>query len=228
MTHASWNNERGEPSGPGHDNERLEYLGDAVLELVVGEYLFKRFPHYDEGQLTQLRAALVNTISLARLAEKLGLGDALLLGKGAAKTGARQLPSLLANSFEALIGAIFLDQGYRVATRVFLQNIGDLGDWSDENYKGKLQERAQERFSATPTYRVVAAGGPGHHREYRAEAMVDGRVLGEGRGTTKQSAEQAAAHAALEKLSRHPEGVASRAAGAARAAAAGEIGRAHV
>jgi ribonuclease-3 len=205
MTHASWNNERGEPSGPGHDNERLEYLGDAVLELVVGEYLFRRFPGYDEGQLTQLRAALVNTMSLAKLAERLRLGDALLLGKGAAKTGARQLPSLQANCFEAMIGAIFLDQGYRVATRVFLQSIGDLSEWSDENHKGRLQEAAQLRLGATPQYRVTAVGGPGHHREYRAEAVVGGKVLGDGRGSTKQAAEQAAARLAMENLSA-PEG----------------------
>jgi ribonuclease-3 len=200
MTHASWNNERGEPSGPGYDNERLEYLGDAVLELVVGEYLFRRFPGYDEGQLTQLRAALVNTMSLAKLAERLGLGDALLLGKGAAKTGARLLPSLQANCFEAMIGAIFLDQGYRVATRVFLQCIGDLSEWSDENHKGRLQEAAQLRLGATPSYRVTAIGGPGHHREYRAEAVVAGKVLAEGRGSTKQAAEQAAARVAVEGL----------------------------
>ena len=205
MTHASWNNERGEPSGPGHDNERLEYLGDAVLELVVGEYLFRRFPGYDEGQLTQLRAALVNTMSLAKLAERLGLGDTLLLGKGAAKTGARQLPSLQANCFEAMIGAIFLDQGYRVATRVFLQSIGDLSEWSDENHKGRLQEAAQLRLGATPAYRVTAVGGPGHHREYRAEAVVGGKVLGDGRGSTKQAAEQAAARLAMERLAA-PEG----------------------
>jgi ribonuclease-3 len=200
MTHASWNNERGEPSGPGYDNERLEYLGDAVLELVVGEYLFRRFPGYDEGQLTQLRAALVNTMSLAKLAERLGLGDALLLGKGAAKTGARLLPSLQANCFEAMIGAIFLDQGYRVATRVFLQSIGDLSEWSDENHKGRLQEAAQVRLGATPSYRVTAIGGPGHRREYRAEAVVAGKVLAEGRGSTKQAAEQAAARVAVEGL----------------------------
>ncbi len=200
MTHASWNNERGEPSGPGHDNERLEYLGDAVLELVVGEYLFRRFPGYDEGQLTQLRASLVNTISLAKLAERLHLGEALLLGRGAAKTGARQLPSLLANCFEAMIGAIFLDQGYRVATRVFLQSIGDLSEWSDENHKGRLQEAAQLRLGATPAYRVTAIGGPGHRREYRAEAVVAGKVLGDGRGSTKQAAEQAAARLAMERL----------------------------
>jgi ribonuclease-3 len=232
MTHASWNNERGRPSGPGHDNERLEYLGDAVLELVVGEYLFKRFPEYDEGQLTQLRAALVNTSTLARLAERLQLGEALYMGKGAAKTGARQLPSLLANAFEAMIGAIFLDQGYRVATRVFLQNIGDLAEWSDENFKGKLQEVAQERTGTTPTYCVVAIGGPGHKREYTADAVVGGETVGSGRGTTKQAAEQAAARAALQVLTRQPRkraaAPAKRAAGAARQAerrSAGEPAR---
>jgi ribonuclease-3 len=225
MTHASWNNERGRPSGPGHDNERLEYLGDAVLELVVGEYLFRRFPEYDEGQLTQLRAALVNTLTLARLAERLGLGDVLFVGKGAAKTGARQLPSLLANAFEAMIGAIFLDQGYRVATRVFLQNIGDLAEWSDENHKGKLQEVAQERTGTTPNYRVSATAGPGHKREYVAEAIVGGEAVGTGRGGTKQAAEQAAARAALETLRGRPKGR-SGARGAAATPAATRAARA--
>jgi ribonuclease-3 len=222
MTHASWNNERGELSGPGRDNERLEYLGDAVLELVVGEYLFRRFPGYDEGQLTQLRAALVNTISLAKLAERLGLGGTLLLGKGAAKTGARQLPSLLANAYEALIGAIFLDQGYRVATRVFLQSVGDLAEWGDQNHKGKLQEIAQLRLGATPSYRVASVGGPGHRREYRAEAVVAGRVLGEGRGGTKQAAEQEAARAALEQLGPARAGARVPAVARRAASAAGE------
>jgi ribonuclease-3 len=219
MTHASWNNERGEPSGPGHDNERLEYLGDAVLELVVGEYLFRRFPAYDEGQLTQLRAALVNTVSLARLGERLNLGETLLLGKGAAKTGARKLPSLLANAFEAMTGAIFLDQGYRVATRVFIQNIGDLADWTDENHKGRLQEVSQERTGLPPVYRVSAEGGPGHNRSYAADAVVGGSVVGSGRGPTKQAAQQAAARAALDSLAKMPANAAARAAGAARQAA---------
>jgi ribonuclease-3 len=220
MTHASWTNERGEPQGPGHDNERLEYLGDAVLELVVGEYLFRRFPGYDEGQLTQHRAALVNTVSLARLAERLGIGETLLLGRGAAKTGGRKLPSLLANAFEALIGATFLDQGFRAAAKVFLQNIGDLEDWTDENHKGRLQEIAQERFGQTPRYRVVATGGPGHRREYTAEALVEEAVIGSGRGHTKQAAEQVAARDALDRLAAdRGRGVAATAAGAARDAA---------
>jgi ribonuclease-3 len=219
MTHASWNNEHGEPAGPGHDNERLEYLGDAVLELVVGEYLFRRFPTYDEGQLTQLRAALVNTTSLARLGERLELGETLLMGRGAVKTGARKLPSLLANAFEAMIGAIFLDQGYRAATKVFLQNIGDLAEWSDENFKGQLQQASQDRTGDTPHYRVIATGGPGHKREYTAEVLLGDRVGGTGRGPTKQAAEQAAAHDALDKLSKPGRGGAAAAVGAARDAA---------
>lgn len=219
MTHASWNNERGQPSGPGQDNERLEYLGDAVLELVVGDYLFRRFPGYDEGQLTQLRAALVNTTSLARLAERLGLGDTLLLGKGAAKTGARKLPSLLANAFEALIGAAFVDQGFRAASRIFLQNIGDLAEWSDENFKGRLQEASQERTGDTPHYRVTAVGGPGHARQYSADVLLAGAVAGSGRGGTKQAAEQAAARDALARIEKAPPRPAAAAAGAARDAA---------
>lgn len=220
MTHASWNNERGAPSGPGYDNERLEYLGDAVLELVVGDYLFRRFPLYDEGQLTQLRAALVNTTSLARLAERLELGETLLLGKGAAKTGARRLPSLLANAFEALIGATFLDQGYRAASRVFLSNIGDLAEWSDENFKGRLQEASQERTGDTPHYRVTAVGGPGHARQYSADVLLAGAVAGSGRGGTKQAAEQAAARDALERIEKQKKPrPAAAAAGAARDAA---------
>jgi ribonuclease III len=219
MTHASWNNERGAPSGPGHDNERLEYLGDAVLELVVGEYLFRRFPTYNEGQLTQLRAALVNTTSLARLADRLLLGETLLLGRGAVKTGGRQLPSLLANAFEAMIGAIFLDQGYRTATRVFLQNIGDLAEWGDENFKGRLQEASQEKRGETPRYRVVASGGPGHKREYTAEVLLGDQVSGSGRGATKQAAEQSAAQDALQRLVTSKPGAAATAAGAARDAA---------
>ncbi|MBV8528111.1 MAG: ribonuclease III [Candidatus Dormibacteraeota bacterium] len=219
MTHASWNNERGQPSGPGQDNERLEYLGDAVLELVVGDYLFRRFPGYDEGQLTQLRAALVNTTSLARLAERLGLGDTLLLGKGAAKTGARKLPSLLANAFEALIGAAFVDQGFRAASRIFLQNIGDLAEWSDENFKGRLQEASQERTGDTPHYRVTAVGGPGHARQYSADVLLAGAVAGSGRGGTKQAAEQAAARDALARIEKAAPRPAAAAAGAARDAA---------
>ncbi|MHB1501326.1 MAG: ribonuclease III, partial [Candidatus Dormibacteria bacterium] len=198
MTHTSWINERGDQ---GRDNERLEYLGDAVLELVAGEYLFNRFPTYDEGQLTQMRSSLVSTVALARLGEQLLLGETLRLGRGAAKSGARRLTSLHANAFEALIGAIFLDQGYRKAGRVFLSRIGDLSAWTDPNFKGRWQALAQERFGAPPQYRTVPVGGDLRSRQYVSQVSVEGQgILGEGRGGTKQAAEQGAARAAIDVL----------------------------
>ncbi len=198
MTHTSWINERGDV---GRDNERLEYLGDAVLELVAGEYLFSRFPNYDEGQLTQMRSSLVSTVALARLGEQLQLGETLRLGRGAAKSGARRLTSLHANAFEALIGAIFLDQGYRRAGRVFLSRIGDLSAWTDPNFKGRLQALAQERFGSPPQYRTTIAAGDPRTRQYRSQVFVEGQPqLGEGIGGTKQAAEQAAARAAIDLL----------------------------
>ncbi|MHB8313252.1 MAG: ribonuclease III, partial [Candidatus Dormibacteria bacterium] len=198
MTHTSWINERGDQ---GRDNERLEYLGDAVLELVAGEYLFSRFPNYDEGQLTQMRSSLVSTVALARLGEQLLLGETLRLGRGAAKSGARRLTSLHANAFEALVGAIFLDQGYRKAGKVFLSRIGDLSAWTDPNFKGRLQALAQERYGAPPQYQTAPAPGDPRSRVYMSQVSVDGHgQLGEGRGGTKQAAEQAAARAAIDLL----------------------------
>ena len=198
MTHTSWINERGDQ---GRDNERLEYLGDAVLELVAGEYLFSRFPNYDEGQLTQMRSSLVSTVALARLGEQLLLGETLRLGRGAAKSGARRLTSLHANAFEALVGAIFLDQGYRKAGKVFLSRIGDLSAWTDPNFKGRLQALAQERYGAPPQYKTVPATGDPRSRVYVSQVSVEGHgQLGEGRGGTKQAAEQAAARAAIDVL----------------------------
>jgi ribonuclease-3 len=197
MTHTSWINERG---AEGRDNERLEYLGDAVLELVAAEYLFNRFPSYDEGQLTQMRSSLVSTVALAGIGEQLRLGEALRLGRGAAKSGARRLTSLHANAFESIIGAAFLDQGYRQAGRLFLSRIGDLNSWTDPNFKGRLQALAQERFGMPPLYRTVPDGNA-RSRQYVSQVSVEGGpVLGEGRGGTKQAAEQGAARAAIDAL----------------------------
>ncbi|HVB54762.1 MAG TPA: ribonuclease III [Candidatus Acidoferrales bacterium] len=197
MTHTSWINERG---AEGRDNERLEYLGDAVLELVAAEYLFNRFPNYDEGQLTQMRSSLVSTVALAGIGEQLRLGEALRLGRGATKSGARRLTSLHANAFEAIIGATFLDQGYRKAGKIFLSRIGDLSSWTDPNFKGRLQALAQERFGMPPLYRTQPAGNT-RPRQYLSQVSVEGGpVLGEGRGGTKQVAEQGAARAAIDGL----------------------------
>ncbi|MGH7666915.1 MAG: ribonuclease III [Candidatus Dormibacteria bacterium] len=197
MTHTSWINERG---AAGRDNERLEYLGDAVLELVAAEYLFNRFPNYDEGQLTQMRSSLVSTVALAGIGEQLRLGEALRLGRGATKSGARRLTSLHANAFEAIIGATFLDQGYKKAGRIFLSRIGDLSSWTDPNFKGRLQALAQERFGGPPLYLTLADGNV-RPRQYVSQVSVEGGpVLGEGRGSTKQVAEQGAARAAIDGL----------------------------
>jgi ribonuclease-3 len=197
MTHTSWINERG---AEGRDNERLEYLGDAVLELVAAEYLFNRFPNYDEGQLTQMRSSLVSTVALAGIGEQLRLGEALRLGRGATKSGARRLVSLHANAFEAIIGATFLDQGYRKAGKIFLSRIGDLSSWTDPNFKGRLQALAQERFGKPPLYRTLADGNS-RPRQYLSQVSVEGGpVLGEGRGGTKQAAEQGAARAAIDSM----------------------------
>lgn len=197
MTHTSWINERG---AAGRDNERLEYLGDAVLELVAAEYLFNRFPTYDEGQLTQMRSSLVSTVALAGLGEQLGLGEALRLGRGATKSGARRLTSLRANAFEALVGATFLDQGYKKAGKIFLSRIGDLSSWTDPNFKGRLQALAQERFGQAPVYRTLA-GSDSRAKQYLSQVSVEGGpVLGEGRGGSKAAAEQGAARAAIDVL----------------------------
>jgi len=197
MTHTSWINERG---ALGRDNERLEYLGDAVLELVAAEYLFNRFPNYDEGQLTQMRSSLVSTVALAGIGEQLRLGEALRLGRGATKSGARRLTSLHANAFEAIIGATFLDQGYRKAGKIFLSRIGDLSSWTDPNFKGRLQALAQERYGLPPIYRTLPDGNA-RPRQYLSQVSVEGGpTLGEGRGSTKQAAEQGAARAAIDGL----------------------------
>jgi ribonuclease-3 len=197
MTHTSWINERG---AEGRDNERLEYLGDAVLELVAAEYLFNRFPNYDEGQLTQMRSSLVSTVALAGIGEQLRLGEALRLGRGATKSGARRLTSLHANAFEAIIGATFLDQGYRKAGKIFLSRIGDLSSWTDPNFKGRLQALAQERYGMPPIYRTLPDGNS-RPRQYLSQVSVEGGpVLGEGRGGTKQAAEQGAARTAIDGL----------------------------
>ena len=198
LTHRSYNNEH--PERGSADNERLEYLGDAVLELIAAEHLYHTYATSDEGELTRLRASVVNTKSLARLASRLSLGDYLLLGKGAHKTGARSLQSILANTFEAVIGAIFLDQGYRAAYRLFSRSLIDVQAWPDDNYKGRLQEVTQERFLTTPQYEIVSASGPGHRREYTAEVTFGDGIRGIGQGRTKRAAEQMAAREALAEL----------------------------
>ena len=198
VTHSSFANES--PHLSPRDNERLEYLGDAVLQLITAEYLYKHHPRAAEGELTQTRSAMVNTNTLAELAEQLDLGGYLFLGKGIAKGGGRNLKSLLANAFEALLGAIFLDAGYDAAYHYYLNRYRSLPEPAqDENFKGRLQQVAQERFGQTPQYDSEGAK-VGTHREYTSVAFAGGEPLGTGHGATKQEAEQAAAKSALESL----------------------------
>jgi ribonuclease-3 len=198
VTHSSFANES--PHLSPRDNERLEYLGDAVLQLITAEYLYKHHPGASEGELTQTRSAMVNTNTLAQLAEDLDLGSYLYLGKGIAKGGGRNLKSLLANAFEAVLGAMFLDAGYDAAYHYYLNRYRSLPSPArDENFKGRLQQVAQERFGETPFYDSEGAR-VGAHREYTSVVFAAAEPLGTGHGASKQEAEQDAARAALEKL----------------------------
>ncbi|MEA2628067.1 MAG: ribonuclease [Chloroflexota bacterium] len=198
MTHSSFANES--PHLSPRDNERLEYLGDAVLQLITAEYLYKHHPGATEGELTQTRSAMVNTNTLALLAEQLDMGSYLYLGKGIAKGGGRSLKSLLANMFEAVLGAVFLDAGYDAAYHYYLNRYRSLPTPAqDENFKGRLQQVAQERFGETPFYDSEGAR-VGNHREYTSVVFAGSEPLGTGHGATKQEAEQEAARVALEGL----------------------------
>jgi ribonuclease-3 len=200
LTHSSFANES--PHVSPRDNERLEYLGDAVLQLITAEYLFKLRPGSKEGEMTQIRSAMVNTNTLAALAEELGLGGYLYLGKGIARGGGRSLKSLLANAFEAVLGAIFLDAGYDAAYHYYLDRFRALPEpVQDENHKGRLQQVVQERFGQTPYYDSASARG-GRQREYTAVVYAGSEPLGTGHGITKQAAEQDAAHNALAEITR--------------------------
>jgi ribonuclease-3 len=202
VTHSSFANES--PHLSPRDNERLEYLGDAVLQLITAEYLYKHHPGASEGELTQTRSAMVNTNTLAQLAEQLDLGSYLYLGKGIAKGGGRNLKSLLANAFEAVLGAVFLDAGYDAAYHYYLNRYRSLpSPAQDENFKGRLQQVAQERFGETPFYDSEGAR-VGSHREYTSVVFAGPEPLGTGHGATKQEAEQDAARVALGKLGALP------------------------
>ncbi len=198
LTHSSFANES--PQLSPRDNERLEYLGDAVLQLITAEYLYKYRPEANEGELTQTRSAMVNTNTLAALSEELGIGEHLYLGKGIAKGGGRSLKSLLANAFEAVLGAIFLDAGYDAAYHFYLDRFRRLPEpVKDENYKGRLQQLVQERYNQTPVYDSAGARA-GNRREYTAVCFAGDEALGSGYGHTKQEAEQDAARNAIAKL----------------------------
>jgi ribonuclease-3 len=203
LVHASWLHEH--PDEVRGHNERLEYLGDAVVNLAISDALFARHPTDDEGVLSARRAAIVSTTGLARLAGRIGLGEHLLLGEGEAQRGGRRRPSLLASAFEALAGAVYLDLGW-VAVRDWVTSVAapdiemDAPVGSLKSPKSRLQEHTQGRGLGRPVYRVVDATGPDHDKSFRIEVAVDDEVLGVGTGPSRRSAETAAAAEALGKL----------------------------
>ena len=207
MVHRSFAHESWET--PRESNERLEFLGDAVLNFLTARYLFTVYPHKSEGELTSLRAAVVRESTLARFARTLELGSALRLGRGVEQSGGRERDSLLSDGFEALIGAIFLDGGIDAAAQFWtpfleseVQTILERGLSMDE--RTRLQERMQAERNQTPQYRTVAAEGPDHERRFTIEVWAGDERLGTGGGPSKQAAAQAAARAALQLLDQPP------------------------
>jgi ribonuclease-3 len=209
MTHTSRANE--DVSGGVVDNESLEFLGDAVLGFVVADLLFREFPRSDEGQKSKMKASLVSTATLARQAERLRLGDHLLLGRGEEKTGGRRKQALLADSYEALIAAIYIDGGVEQAwafiAREFAPLVAELRDrgFDTQDYKSALQEHLQSREDPLPEYRLSRTIGPDHQKVFVVEVWLGGAVVAEGSGPSKKDAEQDAAKAAL-KILRSPIG----------------------
>jgi len=204
LTHTSWVNEAGQPERS--DNERLEFLGDAVLDLVVSDLLMRRFPDRREGDLSRARAALVSEPGLAQVAVALELGRFILLGKGEERTGGRGRPSILANALEALLGAIYVDAGFdaaaAVASRLFESRIEEVDQHARLDYKSRLQERAQALWQTAPVYEVVAEEGPDHDKRFEVALSLAGRPYGRAIGRSKKEAEQGAAAAALEAIER--------------------------
>lgn len=201
--HSSYCNENPDFACP--SNERLEFLGDAVLNFVVTEKLYKEFPELSEGELTEIRASLVCRDTLAELAASLELGDWLLLGRGEELSGGRAKPGNLANAMEALMGAFYLDQGLVKVRRFILRQLGPELEKirtgkTMPNYKALVQELIQGQKRPTPVYRLAEAIGPDHRKEFTAEILVDGEVLGRGMGGSKKNAQIQAARVAWEKL----------------------------
>jgi len=186
-------------------NERMEFLGDSLLSFVIAEKLYDDFPNLSEGGMTKLRAALVRTETLARLARSIGLGNYVFLGRGEEASGGRTKQSILAGVFEAVIGAILIDHGFN-ACRDFIHGlfIDEMGKAADErliaDYKSQLQEITQARHHIAPIYRTINEDGPEHAKEFTVEVIVDGRMIAIGRGKSKQQAETEAARTALESM----------------------------
>lgn len=202
LTHRSYLNENPEYK---QSNERLEFLGDSVLSLLTSTKLFQLFPQFPEGQLTNLRSNLVRAKTLATVSKTLGLGDYLLLSHGEEKSGGRANESLLADLFEAVLGAIYLDRGIETASKFLEKELFSLiptaaQETSIFDYKSRLQEKTQEQTQASPQYKVAKETGPDHDKTFTVAVFLKDKLLAEGSGKSKQDAQQEAAHIALESL----------------------------
>lgn len=202
LTHRSYKNEH---SDAVEDNERLEFLGDAILDFVVGAWLYRRYPEMLEGDLTRMRSALVHTEQLAEFGQAIGLGAALRLGKGEAQAGGRERPALVCDAFEAVIGAIYLDQGIE-AVQTFISPMLEesaediLANHNIEDPKSRFQEWVQSQGLSAPHYVTRNATGPDHSKQFEVEVVVDDKVFASGSGHSKQAAAKMAASNALEQL----------------------------
>ena len=203
VTHKSYTNEHKEAGGT--DNERLEFLGDAVVDLAVSHRLMERFPRASEGELSKLRALIVNEEALARIARKIGLGEILLLGRGEELTGGRDKNSVLADALEAVIGAVYLDAGLgatmALVDRCFTEALDGVADGRNGfDYKTRLQEDVQNRLRVSPKYRVISEKGPDHEKVFEVEVSIGAELFARALGRSKKEAEQAAAQKTLEML----------------------------
>ena len=202
LTHRSYLNEHPDAL---EDNERLEFLGDAVLDFMVGAWLYNKFPEMAEGELTRLRSALVRTEQLAEFARDIRLGDSLLIGRGEAESGGRRRPAILCGAFEALVGAVYLDAGLGEVKRFFEPMLevaasSILATHKHQDAKSTLQEWVQAQGLEPPVYRTVLVNGPEHNRSYEVEVLIDGQSCGAGDGRSKQAAAKSAARDALNRL----------------------------
>ncbi len=205
LVHSSYVNEY--PALVSGHNERLEFLGDAVLGFIVADKLYQDFPGLAEGEMTRLRAALVRRETLARVARSISLGDYLFLGKGEESSGGRSKKTNLAGAVEAVIAAIYFDQGLEITRETVVRLLSEewervIGQGTGADYKSKLQELSQSKLQLMPAYRLVAEAGPDHDKTFTVEVMVGDEILGRGTGKSKKLAETEAARAALERLQR--------------------------
>ncbi|MGD2103696.1 MAG: ribonuclease III [Anaerolineae bacterium] len=203
ITHPSYVNEH--PEETSRDNQRLEFLGDAVIDFIAAAWVYDRYAGFAEGRMTRLRAALVRTETLASFARQVGVGEALRLGRGEEEAGGRERKANLCDAFEAVVGAVYLDGGMPAAAKFVEPLLGPVAKATlekaeDQDAKSRLQEWSQAERKVTPTYRVVAERGPDHAKVFEAQVLLGDQVVGQGSGRSKQAAEQDAAEAAWESL----------------------------